>query len=118
MKKGKSNLRDKDIGARIRAFRVGAEISQTKLGEALGVSFQQIQKYETGTNRVSASNLAPIAKALGCSVADILEMGQTHDDPVLRMLGTSQGRHLAESFLKMAAESRAALLSVADKLAN
>jgi transcriptional regulator with XRE-family HTH domain len=48
-------------------------ISQTKLGHAIGVTFQQVQKYESGTNRVGASNLYRIAKALGVEVAFFFE---------------------------------------------
>ena len=48
-------------------------ISQTKLGQAIGVTFQQIQKYESGTNRVGASNLFKIAKALSVEVSFFFE---------------------------------------------
>lgn len=60
---------DQYVGSRIRARRVGLEMSQTKLGQTIDVTFQQIQKYENGTNRVSASNLYKIAKALGVEVS-------------------------------------------------
>ena len=53
------------IGVRIRALRVAAGMNQTALSEALGVSFQQIQKYEKGKDRVSASTLQVLAAALG-----------------------------------------------------
>ena len=52
---------------------MGLRISQTKLGQSIGVTFQQIQKYESGTNRVGASNLFKIAKALGVEVAFFFE---------------------------------------------
>jgi transcriptional regulator with XRE-family HTH domain len=60
---------DKYVGSRIRARRVGLRMSQTKLGDAIDVTFQQIQKYENGTNRVGASNLYKIAQALGVDVS-------------------------------------------------
>lgn len=60
---------DRHVGARIRGRRVGLRISQTKLGQAIGVTFQQIQKYESGTNRVGASNLFKISKALNVDVS-------------------------------------------------
>jgi transcriptional regulator with XRE-family HTH domain len=53
------------IGARIRALRVAAGMSQATLAEAIGVSFQQCQKYEKGKDRVSASTLQVLAAALG-----------------------------------------------------
>jgi transcriptional regulator with XRE-family HTH domain len=58
---------DKKLGEKIRTRRVVAGMSQDELGKALGVSFQQIQKYEKGVNRVSAVRLEQIAGALaGC----------------------------------------------------
>lgn len=64
---------DKFVGSRVRARRVGLRISQTKLGEAIGVTFQQVQKYENGTNRIGASNLFKISKALGVDVSFFFE---------------------------------------------
>jgi transcriptional regulator with XRE-family HTH domain len=61
---------DVKLGERIRFFRIAANKSQADLGDALGVSFQQIQKYEKGTNRVSATRLTQIAKALNCRMED------------------------------------------------
>lgn len=64
---------DRYVGARVRARRVGIRLSQTKLGEAIGVTFQQVQKYENGTNRIGASNLYKIAKTLGVDVTYFFE---------------------------------------------
>jgi transcriptional regulator with XRE-family HTH domain len=64
---------DQYVGTRIRGRRVGLRISQTKLGQSIGVTFQQIQKYESGTNRVGASNLFKIAKSLGVEVSFFFE---------------------------------------------
>jgi transcriptional regulator with XRE-family HTH domain len=55
---------DIHIGARIRMRRLEKSISQEKLGDALGVSFQQVQKYERGTNRVASGRLSRIAEML------------------------------------------------------
>lgn len=63
---------DKAIGARLRLHRVMAGISQTDLGNAVGVTFQQVQKYENGTNRISGSRLAKAASVLNVSVAKII----------------------------------------------
>ncbi len=57
------------VGSRVRTRRVGLRLSQTKLGDALGITFQQIQKYENGANRIGASNLYKIAKTLGVEVS-------------------------------------------------
>ncbi len=61
------------VGTRVRARRVGLRISQTKLGKAIGVTFQQVQKYENGKNRIGASNLYKISKNLGVDVAFFFE---------------------------------------------
>ena len=53
------------IGARLRALRVAAGMSQTTLGEVIGITFQQIQKYEKGKDRIAASTLQVLAAALG-----------------------------------------------------
>ena len=55
---------DHDVGRRIATLRKARRISQTVLGQALGVSFQQVQKYETGRNRVAAASLKRIAELL------------------------------------------------------
>ncbi len=58
------NMIDKHVGGRIRERRQAMRVSQEKLADALGVTFQQVQKYESGANRVSASRLYNIAKIL------------------------------------------------------
>ena len=68
-----SNAIDEFIGARMRERRQALGISQTNLGKTLGVSFQQIQKYESGRNRVSAGRLFDICKALNVSLSSMFE---------------------------------------------
>jgi transcriptional regulator with XRE-family HTH domain len=70
-------VQDSDIaiGERIRARRNQIEMSQENLGGALGVSFQQIQKYEKGVNRLSSGRLIQLANALQCSVTDLIGSG-------------------------------------------
>lgn len=64
---------DVHVGQRIRQRRWLAGMTQQKLAELVGIKFQQIQKYETGANRVSASRLWDIADALGIEVAHFFE---------------------------------------------
>ena len=71
--KKKPNPTDTHVGSRIRLRRNMLGMSQEKLGEALGITFQQIQKYEKGTNRVGASRLQAIANVLGVSVGFFFE---------------------------------------------
>lgn len=63
---------DQALGLAIRLRRHAKGLSQSGLGDAIGVSFQQIQKYERGTNRVSFSTMVRICDALGCHVSDLV----------------------------------------------
>ena len=60
---------DRHVGARVRMRRMLIGMSQEKLGEALGLTFQQVQKYEKGANRISASRLQQISEALNTPLA-------------------------------------------------
>lgn len=60
---------DIHVGQRLKARRVGLRISQSEIGKALDVTFQQIQKYENGANRIGASNLYKLAQALNVDVS-------------------------------------------------
>ncbi len=64
---------DTHVGRRLKARRVGLRISQTDIGKKLGITFQQIQKYENGSNRVGASNLFKLADALKVNVSYFFE---------------------------------------------
>lgn len=55
---------DRHVGSRVRMQRILMKMSQEKLGEALGLTFQQVQKYEKGLNRIGASRLQQISKTL------------------------------------------------------
>jgi transcriptional regulator with XRE-family HTH domain len=63
---------DQQIGRNIRLHRTTARMSQTALGAALGVTYQQVQKYEAGTNRVSSGRLTEIAQVLGVPLTELL----------------------------------------------
>lgn len=64
---------DLRVGAALRRRRIAAGFSQQRLAEAIGVTFQQVQKYESAGNRISASRLWQIAGVLGIGVADLFE---------------------------------------------
>ncbi len=68
---------DKYVGSRVRMRRIMLGMSQEKLGEALGLTFQQIQKYEKGTNRVGASRIQQISEILQVPVSFLFEGGPT-----------------------------------------
>jgi transcriptional regulator with XRE-family HTH domain len=69
----KSGPLDAMVGARISILRVSRGMSQATLAERIGVTFQQVQKYERGTTRVGASRLSQIASMLGVSVGELFE---------------------------------------------
>ncbi|MGQ4274344.1 helix-turn-helix domain-containing protein [Terrihabitans sp. B22-R8] len=103
---------DKHVGSRVRMRRLLVGMSQEKLGSALGITFQQIQKYEKGTNRIGASRLQQIASLLGVQVSYFFEdaAGESIDDGlgepkandyVAEFLATSDGLQLTKSFMKV-----------------
>ena len=77
----KNHVVDRHLGARVRFARIEKRISQGALGEQLGISFQQVQKYELGKDRISASQLMNIARILEKDIAfffeDITPEGET-----------------------------------------
>ncbi len=80
---------DIHVGRQVRLHRTVAGLSQTQLGEAIGLTFQQVQKYERGSNRISASVLTRIAAILGAPVPAFFaglagEMEPQHDEIALR----------------------------------
>jgi len=85
---------DRLVGQNIRIFRTAKGISQTVLGNSVGVTFQQIQKYENGANRVGSSRLARIAGVLGVPISRFFDNSATAADgpvagPVVTDLLTS-----------------------------
>ncbi len=73
MTKKTPNPIDRHVGSRVRMRRMMISMSQEKLGERLGITFQQVQKYEKGTNRIGASRMHQIANILGVPVAFFYE---------------------------------------------
>ena len=71
MSKSKPNATDVEVGARVRALRVKLGLSQEKLADYLDLTFQQVQKYEKGVNRMGGSRLAQIAKILKVPVSTL-----------------------------------------------
>src|SRR6476619_5423180 len=69
MAKKAPNPIDKHVGARVRMRRMMLSMSQEKLGDALGLTFQQVQKYEKGANRIGASRLQQIAQIMQVPVS-------------------------------------------------
>ena len=126
MAKKAPNPIDKHVGSRVRMRRMMLGMSQEKLGESLGITFQQIQKYEKGTNRIGASRLQHIARVLTMPVSYFFEGApgggdddeQTMTGGFLEFLGTRDGQTLIESFSKIAdAELRRSVVDLVQRMA-
>jgi transcriptional regulator with XRE-family HTH domain len=83
----KPNSRDIEVGQRIRSRRTALGMSQKILGERLGISFQQVQKYEKGTNRITIDRLRQISEALGTSVNFFISGNAEELEPVSSIHG-------------------------------
>lgn len=110
------------VGNAIRARRKVRGVSQERLGEAAGVSFQQIQKYERGSNRVSASMLARIAQALGCRSADLMPPEEGEENAEVRgameLLAADGGMELVRAYLSLSPARRRSVVAIALALAQ
>src|ERR1700744_3945130 len=109
------NPTDKHVGSRVRMRRMMLSMSQEKLGNALGLTFQQVQKYEKGTNRIGASRLQQISQILQVPVAFFFEGAphltegvvtdalQSAPAPisVSAFLATSDGLSLTKAFMRI-----------------
>ena len=107
-----SNMVDIYVGARLRMRRTMLGMSQSKLGELLGVTFQQIQKYEKGSNRISASRLQHTARVLDVSPSFFFEGApaqaaeggfaeDTQQSYVVDFLASTEGLQLNRAFLRV-----------------
>lgn len=132
MRRTKKQPSDMDIyvGGRVRALRQMKGMSQTDLGKVLGVTFQQIQKYEKGTNRLSAGRLSQMAELFAVTIGAFYPDGplsKSHpggkdvrvtDDPFFQMSQLGRGVDLARAFITLTAEHQSVVVIVAQALAG
>jgi transcriptional regulator with XRE-family HTH domain len=122
---------DKYVGSRVRMRRIMLGMSQEKLGEALGLTFQQVQKYEKGTNRVGASRIQQIAEILQIPVSFLFEGGPsgtvnadgTIEGPspsyVSDFLATTEGLALTRAFTRISdAKLRRSIVELVEQIAT
>jgi len=100
MKQRSAGKPDIELGKRIRLRRVEQRISQAELGDQLGVSFQQVQKYEKGVNRVGAARLQQIATALDVPVTFFYD-GDAREVESLLFLDSSFSLRLLRAYSKI-----------------
>ena len=126
MQKKSPNQIDKHIGSRVRARRIMLGMSQEKLADALGLTFQQVQKYEKGVNRIGASRLLHIAGILDVSIEFFFEGlpglragGFSDDSLVADFLTRPESDRLVRGFLKLKDdEARRKVADLVDWLAS
>jgi transcriptional regulator with XRE-family HTH domain len=125
------NPTDKHVGGRVRMRRMMLSMSQEKLGDALGLTFQQVQKYEKGTNRIGASRLQHIADILQVDVSFFFEgaphvagfAAQRNDAPspeyVSDFLATADGLTIAKAFMRIGdAKLRRCIADLVERIAS
>ncbi len=113
-KKKTPNPIDIHVGSRVRLKRTMQSLSQEKLGESLGVTFQQVQKYEKGANRIGASRLQQISSILQTPVSFFFDGAPGHDsaraggfaeggsqDYTIDFLSTNEGIQLNKAFARI-----------------
>jgi|SRR5689334_18212889 len=123
---------DKHVGSRVRMRRMMLAMSQEKLGDALGLTFQQVQKYEKGTNRIGASRLQQISSILQVPVSFFFEgasqlegsgQSEANDAPspayVSDFLATSDGLALTKAFMRISdAKLRRRIVDLVEQIAG
>jgi transcriptional regulator with XRE-family HTH domain len=121
---------DTHVGQKIRARRIFLRMSQTEVAQAVGITFQQIQKYEKGLNRVGASRLQQISDVLGVSPFYFFEgapavgkkipapsEGELSENAIVSFLGTREGTALVRGFIAIRNKSiRQNLIAFIDAL--
>ena len=120
---------DKYVGSRVRMRRIMLGMSQEKLGEALGLTFQQVQKYEKGTNRVGASRLQQISEILQVPVSFLFDGGPSgavngsnfegaSPAYVSDFLATSEGLALTRAFTRITdSKMRRSIVDLVEQIA-
>ena len=122
---------DKHVGSRVRMRRMMLSMSQEKLGDALGLTFQQVQKYEKGTNRISASRLQQMSNILQVPVPFFFEGAphvpgqhkETDESPspgyVSEFISSSDGLALIKAFMQIKdAKLRRSIVNLVDEIAG
>jgi transcriptional regulator with XRE-family HTH domain len=129
--RARGTFTDRHVGHRIRMQRLTLDMTQSELGREIGVTFQQIQKYEIGKNRVGASRLQHIAKVLRVPVGFFFEEIMAEDtqpasdgtqpnyNEIVQLMATRAGLSLAKNFVRIKrAGLRRSIAALAEELAS
>ena len=119
---------DTHVGALVRQRRLELGMSQEKLADAIGLTFQQVQKYEKGTNRIGSSRLMQIANALGVpptyffdgapSALKVSAKSQTYLNDVTAFVASDDGVALMKAFAKLPHAVRRSIVALIEKIAE
>jgi transcriptional regulator with XRE-family HTH domain len=119
---------DQHVGSRLRMRRMMLDMSQSGLGDALGITFQQVQKYEKGTNRVSSSRLQQACHILQVPIAFFFEGAPAGDtlpgrlpssDPLTDLMTTRDGLALVRAFMRISnPQVRRRIVNLVEELAE
>ena len=104
MPKRRSDKRDIEVGRRVRAFRLQKGLSQEKLADQLGVTFQQVQKYEKGTNRIAAGRLQRIGEILEIPITEFFvqhKSNGTTQSELSELVDTAAALRLVRSYSRI-----------------
>ncbi|HWA03656.1 MAG TPA: helix-turn-helix transcriptional regulator [Rhizomicrobium sp.] len=112
MPKKSANPVDAQVGSRVRLRRTLIGMSQERLGELLGLTFQQVQKYEKGVNRIGAGRLFDVARILGVPIDYFYEgvagqlagsrgFSENSEAPIMEFVSTGEGLQLTLAFMRI-----------------
>jgi len=123
MPKRRSDKRDIEVGRRLRTYRLQRGLSQEKLADQLGVTFQQVQKYEKGTNRISAGRLQRISEVLDIPITEFFTAqrggGAAHNSEIFELLDTAAALRLVRAYSRIRdAKVQQALLYFVEQVAG
>jgi transcriptional regulator with XRE-family HTH domain len=131
MPKNGAHPTDQHVGSRVRMRRLMLGMSQTQLGDVLGITFQQVQKYEKGTNRISASRLQQISDVLQVEIPFFFEgsphirgqhaaqTGSPSPQFVSDYLATLDGLNLTKAFTQIRnAQLRRSIVNLVEAIAG
>ena len=110
---------DIEVGGRLKRARMEKGVSQEKLGDALGITFQQIQKYEKGTNRIAPSRLKAAADFLKIPLMQLYGgEGVFEPDAVIQFGQTREGLRLARAWADVPPSLRVSILETVERIAQ
>jgi transcriptional regulator with XRE-family HTH domain len=122
MPKKNPDPKDVEVGRRVRAFRLNRGLSQEKLGDELGITFQQVQKYEKGVNRIGAGRLQRIAEILGVPVSEFFSptsTASTQSENLYELVDTAAALRLLRAYARIPdPQVKQAVTALVEKIAD